>query len=123
MDAIRLYLDHDVDPELADRLSERGYDVVATRDVLGSHSQRSDADQLEYAAANWRAILGHNRRDLKREHIARLARGEEHWGVITSGRMSLDELETLVLRLLLTVSRMQARNMYVRLHHFRSLRP
>ena len=68
MNQIRLYLDEDVDPELADDLRRRGFDVEPPGEAgrLGE----TDRDQLEHARRSGRAILTHNRDDFLK--LARL---------------------------------------------------
>lgn len=77
---VKLYLDEDVDINLAVRLGRYGYNVVTTLEVgnLGN----SDEKQLEYATHNGRAILTHNRRDFRRLHRAWMLRAQHHCGVI-----------------------------------------
>ncbi|MBI4574496.1 MAG: DUF5615 family PIN-like protein [candidate division NC10 bacterium] len=61
MRQIRLYLDEDVDPQLAEDLRRRGFDVEAPAE-LGRLGEK-DRDQLDYAQRTARAILTHNRDD------------------------------------------------------------
>lgn len=117
MGSIRLYLDQDVDVRLADRLKQKGYDTVTTRDA-GNISQ-TDSRQLEYAATHGRAILTHNRRDFKRLHATFIHQGRHHYGIITSAHLKLDELEGRVLNLLGTLCAQQAENQLIQLHLFR----
>lgn len=68
MSQIRLYLDEDVDPQLAEDLRRHGFDVEASSAV--GLMRAPDRDQLEYARQAGRAILTHNRDDFLR--LARL---------------------------------------------------
>jgi hypothetical protein len=58
---IKLYLDEDVNPQLARDLRNRGYDAVSTIEV--NNLGLSDREQLEYARLYERALLTHNRDD------------------------------------------------------------
>lgn len=64
---IHVYLDEDVDVLVASLLHSRGFDATTAQQVgqLG----KSDAEQLEYAVSQKKAILTHNRIDF--EHLAR----------------------------------------------------
>lgn len=114
---MKLYLDEDVDINLAVRLGSYGYNVVTTLEVgnLGN----SDEKQLEYATHNGRAILTHNRRDFRRLHRAWMLRAQHHCGVIVSVHLNLDEFERRMLNLLRGVSTEQAQDMLFSLSDFR----
>lgn len=98
MAAIRLLLDADVDPDLAEVLSARGYDGIAARRAgLG---EAEDAEILKWAIRRERAVLTHNIRHfvpLAREYAER---GWEHHGIIVSDQLPFAELLGRVLRLL-----------------------
>jgi hypothetical protein len=106
MSALRLYLDQDVDVELAIRLRTRAYDVLTTRDA--GNLNRSNAAQLEYAIAGGRGLLTHNRRHFRKLHRDWLRQGRHHCGIIVSTHLTIDELERRTLKLLRSVSEQQA---------------
>jgi len=114
---VKLYLDEDIDINLAVRLGGYGYSVVTTLEVgnLGN----ADEKQLEYAAHNGRLILTHNRRDFRRLHRVWMLRAQHHCGVIVSVHLNLDELERRMLNLLRSVSAEQAQDMLFSLSDFR----
>lgn len=96
--SIKLYLDEDVDPLLAQVLRDRGVDCLSTQeaDRLGL----SDADQLAFAINEGRAILTFNVKD-----FVRLAReyhdsGRHHQGIIVSNHLVFRELLRRVLSML-----------------------
>ena len=114
---VKLYLDEDVNINLAVRLGRYGYNVVTTLEVgnLGN----PDEKQLEYAANNGRVILTHNRRDFRRLHRDWIRRAQHHCGVIVSVHINLEELERRMLNLLRSVSAEQARDMLFSLSDFK----
>ena len=61
MSDIKLYLDEDVNPQLARDLRDRGFDAISTTEA--NNLGLSDRDQLDYARAHRRALLTHNRDD------------------------------------------------------------
>ena len=52
---MRLYLDHDVDVALAERLRQGGHDVLTTREV--GHAESLDEQQLAFATREERAFV------------------------------------------------------------------
>jgi predicted nuclease of predicted toxin-antitoxin system len=113
---VKLYLDEDVNINLAVRLRGYGYNVVTTLEVgnLGN----PDEKQLEYAANNDRVLLTHNRRDFRRLHRDWIHRAQYHCGIIVSVHINLEELERRMLTLLMNVSAEQARGMLFSLSDF-----
>jgi hypothetical protein len=81
---IRLYTDEMVDTRLAGELRKRGYDAESCREA-GRHDQGiPDAEQLEYAARQGRAILTFDSGDYPRLDAEWKARGQQHAGIILS---------------------------------------
>ena len=64
MASVTLYLDEDVHPRLAMILRERGFDVLTTAEAR--MLERSDPEQLEFAAQHGRVIFTHNIGDYAR---------------------------------------------------------
>jgi len=112
-----LYLDQDVNINLAVRLRRHGYDVVTTREV--GNIGNPDEQQLEYATNNSRAILTHNRKHFRRLHRDWKSSGQHHGGIIVSVHLSLDELERRMLNLLRRVSANTAQDRLFSLSDFR----
>lgn len=78
---LSLYLDEDSwDQDLARALRARGVDVVTTLNV--GMEGRSDAEQLEWATAQARAVCSFNRGDFFRLHTEYLTQGRTHAGII-----------------------------------------
>lgn len=97
MASVKLYLDEDVRPLLADILRDRGYDVSST-----SHARRkglTDTEQLQCASKEQRALVTHNIRDFVQLH-ARFP--DEHCGIVLSNQ---EPLPVLLRRLLYFLSR------------------
>lgn len=93
--SIKLYLDEDVDPLLAQVLRDREVDCLSTREA--DRRGLSDADQLAFAISEGRAILTFNVKD-----FVRLAReyhdsGRHHPGIIVSNHLVFRELLRRVL--------------------------
>ena len=84
--SIRLYLDEDVDPQVAERLTATGLDVLTPREAGRRGS--TDEEQLIFAVGENRAIYSHNVRDF--EQIARswAASGRHHAGIMYSAQKS-----------------------------------
>jgi len=77
--SIKLYLDEDVRPLLAEVLLDRGFDVVSAVRIrrLGV----TDEEQLQAAINDRRTLLTHNIRDFARLHTAWAHR---HEGILVS---------------------------------------
>ncbi|MDN5942339.1 MAG: DUF5615 family PIN-like protein [Nitrospira sp.] len=85
---IRLYLDEDVSVFVAQLLRPHGFEVLTTREA--KNLGRSDAAQLEYAAAHQHTILTHNRRDYEQLHEAALIEQRFHSGILIANRRASD---------------------------------
>jgi len=104
--AIRLLLDEDVRPLLAEVLRDRGYDVVTV--MAEGLAAEDDTDVLRHAVEQRRTLLTHNI-----EHFVELAseyaqKGWEHHGIIVAAQAPIGEVLSRVLRLL---SQKQAEDM------------
>jgi predicted nuclease of predicted toxin-antitoxin system len=77
---VKLYLDEDLSPVIAQMLQERGVDVVSSRDV--SLIGVSDREQLEYAAREQRALVTRNARDFRVLADQRVREQHPHAGII-----------------------------------------
>jgi predicted nuclease of predicted toxin-antitoxin system len=98
MARIRLLLDEDVRPALAEILRQRGYDAVHVLDL--ERTGKTDAEQLEYAIGQQRAILTHNIKDFTRLDRQHRDNGQEHFGIILSDQVPLSGLLRRSLRIL-----------------------
>ena len=85
---IRLYLDEDVSVFVAQLLRPHGFEILTTRET--KNLGRSDAAQLEFAAAHQRTILTHNRCDYERLHEAALTEQRLHSGILIANRRASD---------------------------------
>ena len=87
MNAVKIYLDEDVRPLLAEILSARGYDAVS---AIGRRRQGlRDRQQLEISIREQRTFVTHNIRDFARLHPHFANR---HYGIIFSDQESLNIL-------------------------------
>ena len=95
MGKVKIYLDEDVRPILADILRERGYDTISTLEskMIGS----TDKAQMDFAIQEERAILTHNIKDFVQMHRVYQ---DKHYGIILSEQISLKELLRRILRFL-----------------------
>ena len=75
-----IYLDHNVDPQLAADLKTEGYDVVFA-DEIGM-AGALDEEHLRFAAANGRAIVSHDLRDFQVLADNWAERGLSHAGIV-----------------------------------------
>ncbi len=78
---MRALLDEQLSPQIAALLRKRGHDVVAVGerpDLIG----RSDRIILEVANRERRAVITNNIKDFRPLAAERLARGQEHGGLI-----------------------------------------
>jgi len=99
--AIRLYLDEDVDPLLAQVLRDRGVDCLSTHEA--NNRGLSDPDQMAFATAQGRAILTFNVKDFVPLAQKYSASGQHHTGIIVSDHLPFRDLLRRILSLLLDV--------------------
>lgn len=110
---IEIYLDEDVDVLIAELLRSHGFVALTARDA-GMRGQGDDV-HLEYAVAQSKAVLTHNRVDF--ENLAKdyVATGRTHYGIILAGRRSPYEVVRRLLILLdsVTADEMQNQLCYI----------
>ncbi len=95
---IKLLLDEDVHPPLAEALRQRGYDAVHVQEV--GRKGIADAEQLGYAVAQQRCLVSFNVGDFARLHVAYTSEGKAHSGIILSKQLPIgDVLRQLVITL------------------------
>ncbi|MEA3350989.1 MAG: DUF5615 family PIN-like protein [Chloroflexota bacterium] len=99
---IRLYLDADVNVNLAANLRAAGYDCVSAREI--GNAALDDESQLFYAASVGHVILTHNIQDFVPLFERWWHAGRDHAGVVVSQQIRLGELQRRVIRLLDTVT-------------------
>jgi predicted nuclease of predicted toxin-antitoxin system len=75
-----LYTDEDMSALVATLLRSRGLDIttVPEQATLG----KTDREQLEFATAQSRCLLTHNRVDFERLHLQYMEEGRQHYGII-----------------------------------------
>lgn len=98
MAEIILLLDEDVRPLLAEILRQRGHDAVHVLEL--NRTGKSDADQLDFAVEQGRAILTHNVRDFSLLHRNCREQGKNHCGILLSEQARLNTLLRRALRFL-----------------------
>jgi predicted nuclease of predicted toxin-antitoxin system len=98
MAKIRLLLDEDVRPLLAEILRQRGYDAVHVLEL--GRTGESDAEQLEFAVDHGQAILTHNIRDFTLLDRQYRQEAKVHCGILLSDQITLGSLLQRTLRFL-----------------------
>ena len=99
MEKVKIYLDEDVRPLLAEVLRSRGYDVVSC--VERGFFGLSDKEQLNIAIKERRAILTHNIKDFVQLH--KKLEGA-HFGIILSDQIPFSVLLRRTLKFLAITS-------------------
>ena len=99
---IQLYLDENVQVDLAPALRRAGYDVLSTKEAncLGC----SDPEQLEFAVASRRAIFTYNTKDYVLLYTEYALKAREHHGIIVSPWLSVSGVFGRMQRLLTTLT-------------------
>ena len=107
---IRLYFDEDsARHSLARELRFRGADVLTA--IETGMAQKTDEEQLEWAAAHSRVVYSFNRGDFYGLHTAWLKAGRSHSGIILSRQgLSVGEQMRRLLRLGAAKSAEEMRN-------------
>ena len=100
MAALKLFLDEDVTPKVAEALRREGFDVVHALEVGRAGEKFTDESQLEYAASQGRALFSYNRVEFEQLAAQWFQEGKEHWGIVLSPRQySLKRLKELLEKL------------------------
>jgi predicted nuclease of predicted toxin-antitoxin system len=111
MNQIKLYLDEDVNPRLAQDLRQRGYDALATGEV--PNFKLSDRDQLDYARGQGRTLLTHNRDDFLEIAKECAIRQIAHPGILYIPQVSYGQLLHRVLNFLAVATEEQIRDVFI----------
>ena len=108
---IRLYVDEDaMDKDLIQALRSRGVEVVTALEV--GMIEREDEENLDYATAQERVLYSFNVGDFYRMHIAYLAAGKSHAGIILARqqRYAVGEQMRRLLKLIATKTAEEMKN-------------
>lgn len=111
---IKLYLDENIYWDLAKAIRQRGFDAISAAEA--GMLEKSDPEQLEYAASQNRAILTFNMGDFDRLCEEWWSEGREHAGIIITQPMTrgqFGELLRRVLKLLNQVAADEMRNQLI----------
>jgi predicted nuclease of predicted toxin-antitoxin system len=117
MAAIRLLIDEDVRPLLAETLRQRGFDARHVDEL--KRSGLSDAEQLALAVEQRRAVVTHNIRHyvlLDREYQTKR---RTHYGILVCDQVPFRELLRRTMRCLSRRSDADIRNQVVWLQDFK----
>ncbi len=115
--AIRLLLDEDVRPLLAQTLRQRGFDARHVSEL--KRSGLSDSEQLGFAAKQRRAFVTHNIRDLVLLDREYRTKGQTHFGILVCNQVPFRELLRRTLRCLDRESEADIRNQVLWLQDFK----
>jgi predicted nuclease of predicted toxin-antitoxin system len=75
-----IYLDHNVDSQLARELRAQGFDAVAAVEI--GMRQATDEQHLRFATGQGRVLITHDLKDFPRLAEAWYVRGETHAGIV-----------------------------------------
>lgn len=89
MSRLTLYTDENIDPRLAEQLSQRGYDVLSCYAAGNAGKALSDDWQLDFATGQRRAILSYNVHDFVALTLEWEAVQREHCGIIFANPMPM----------------------------------
>src|SRR5687767_2326194 len=101
-----------IDPLVALIVGNQGYDILSCHEAGRANRGISDADQLEYATRDGRAILTFNSDDFRRLDRARKADRRRHAGIIVSGQVR--QVAELVRRVKLHLDTVRPEDQYDR---------
>ena len=99
---MRLYLDENLNVQVAEALRARGYDAIHA--LTEGNRRLPDEQHLRYAAAQGRALVTHNFADYAGLHRSFIQQGEHHAGIILAPVRPLSELLPRLCKHLDTVS-------------------
>jgi predicted nuclease of predicted toxin-antitoxin system len=105
---IRLYIDEDVHESLLPALRQHGYEASNVREV--NRRSLSDAEQLAFAAAEGFAIFTFNAADYIALHMAYMANGQSHAGIIVAKQMPIGETLRRLIHFLNRFTKDEVRN-------------
>jgi len=94
---IALYTDEDITNSIAKLLRERGYNAISARDV--GMIEKSDEEQLVYAAERKMTILIYNRDDFLEIDKKWRAAQRTHYGILISEQFSSRQIGEFIRRL------------------------
>lgn len=95
---IELYFDEGVSVLIADLIRAHGFSVTTTNDA--KNLGKSDVEQLEYAAAQRKVLLTHNRVDFENLAKVYFTEGKTHYGIIIAVRRLPNEMTQRLLTIL-----------------------
>jgi predicted nuclease of predicted toxin-antitoxin system len=87
--SLRLLLDEDISPRVADGLRRRGIDAVSVYDVGRANRRVADADQLAFAAEGGRVLVTYNRADYQALDARWRLEAREHAGILWCSERSI----------------------------------
>ena len=111
---IRLYLDEDVHPDLADVLRKNGLDCQTA--IEAGMKSKEDEEQLEYATLQGRCILSFNVADFYKLALKWSQDGRAHPGILVTKQVSrrgIGRIANLVLQIVTCYSPDEMRNLYL----------
>jgi len=98
---VSVYIDEDINAQLASTLRDRGYNAVAAREI--GHMSMADPDHLAYAVEHQMMLLTSNRDDFIGLAHEWAAASKTHFGIVIAqqySKVQFGELLQLTLNLL-----------------------
>lgn len=90
-DSIRIYTDENMNPSLAEAISEHGYDALSCHAAGNANLGLSDEWQTEWASSQGRAILSANVRDFSLIATRWSQQGRTHNGILLIRNLPLSD--------------------------------
>lgn len=115
---LRLFLDENLSPRLAEQLRLHSFDVIATHEI--TRTGTTDESQLAFPATENRTIVTINHRDFATLHEYYLATGQTHAGIVLTTEETTQTLRRRLLRLLNTLTTKDVTNQMRWLNEFKS---
>lgn len=94
----KLFLDENVHELLAEALRRQSFDAITVTEA--ARKGRPDAEQLDFAISQTRAVLSFNLVDYEQLAVQYFRQGKEHFGIIVSPEREFRDLYKRILKLL-----------------------
>ena len=116
---VKLYLDEDVRPLLSRVLRDRGIDCLSTHEA--ENLERTDAEQLAFAASQGRTLVTFNVKDFVPLARTYAEAGRHHGGIILSDHLPFGTLLRRLLLLLRDVGDRDLSDRLIWLHTYKHI--
>lgn len=110
----RVYLDHNIDVQLAFDLRRNGFDVIYASEV--GNERATDEEHLRWAAADGRVLVTYDQRDFRVLAKEWAENGRDHAGIVTSHAPPFFGYGTVLRRLLALLDTLSAEQLTNQVH-------